>query len=86
MEAFEGEGLDIPALQTEEIGVIQQRFAIGLKKDIKALVDTFDEFLKPLVLCPWGCTEYYHCCGHIAFDVVLQQYFQQLDIPLISPS
>jgi hypothetical protein len=70
--------LDVPALQTQEMGVIQERFVIGVKKDMKALVDTFDEFLKPLVLHPWGCTEYHHRCGHIAFDVVLQQYFQHL--------
>ena len=60
------------------------RFAIGVKQDIKGLVDTFNEFLIPVVLCPWGCTEYFHCCGHIAFDTILQHYFQHVDIPLVS--
>lgn len=48
-------------------------------------MDSFDKFLRPLILCPWGCTEYYHhCCGYIGFDLILQQHFQHLDIPLIS--
>ena len=64
--------------------VIQGQFASALKKERKGVMDSFDKFLKPLILCPWGCTEYYHRCGYIGFDLILQQHFQHLDIPLIS--
>ena len=75
-----------PGVQTETIDVQKRRFASGTSGDIKRLVDTFDELLMPLVLCPWGCTEYYHKCGDIPFDVILQQHFQHLDlVPLLSP-
>ena len=83
--AFEANDLNDPSLITEEIGLTQAKFQLGLKRDIKGLVDTFDEFLKPLILCPWGCTEYYHQCGHIAFDVILEQHFLHIDFPLLSP-
>lgn len=31
--------------------------------------------LMPLVHCPWGDLEYYHCCRHIAFDLVVRAIF-----------
>ncbi len=40
--------------------------------------------LMPTVLCPWGCTEYKHCCGFIEMDVLLAHKMQHVDLPLLS--
>ena len=85
LDGFEADDLNMPSFQTEEIGLRQAKFELGQKQDIKHLVDTFDEYLKPVVLCPWGCTEYYHRCGHIGFDLILEQHFLHIDFPLLSP-
>lgn len=45
MEAFAHDAFHVPALQTEGVGMIQLRFARGVKQDIKCLIDTFDECL-----------------------------------------
>ena len=59
-ENFEAAGLEVPPFQSQELEITRVLFAKGVSRDIKGLLDNLDEFLNPLVLCPWGCTEYYH--------------------------
>ena len=33
-----------------------------------------NKFLMPNILCPWGCTEYIHQCGHIEMDLMIQRH------------
>ena len=34
-----------------------------------------NEHLMPVVRCPWGCSEYYHKSGLLAFDSVVRKIF-----------
>ena len=56
---FEAAGLEVPPLQSQEIEISRVLFGEGVSGEIQGLLDSLVEFLNPLVLCPWGCTEYY---------------------------
>jgi len=34
-----------------------------------------NDHLLPLVRCPWGCSEYFHKCGLLSFDLVVRKIF-----------
>ena len=38
-----------------------------------------DEYLYPLVLCPWGCTEYMQHDGFVDFDAVFSRFFPEVE-------
>ena len=38
----------------------------------------------PKVLCPWGCSEYVHKCGHLHLDIVLQRYLKRNELSMIN--
>ena len=44
---------------------------------LSRLRDTSNKHLMPCVLCPWGCSEFLHCSGHIPLDVIFQRYLSQ---------
>jgi hypothetical protein len=73
----------------KENGITQMRFAEGVKGDIKGLIHSFDEFLKALLFCSRGCTDYFHHWTIvdilvIGFDVFCNCIFGHLDIPSLS--
>jgi hypothetical protein len=37
--------------------------------------ECLDDLLFPAVLCPWGCTDYFHRCGTFQLDIALYKYF-----------
>ena len=43
-----------------------------------------EKYLLPNVLCPWGCSEYIHCCGRLPFDLVLQRFFQKESLGIVT--
>ena len=43
-----------------------------------------DAFLMPVILCPWGCSEYSHRCGSVSLDLIVQRYFTEVDLKLYS--
>ena len=43
-----------------------------------------EKFLLPNVLCPWGCSEYIHCCGLLPFDLVLQRFFRKESLGIVT--
>jgi hypothetical protein len=51
-EGFEVQSLEEILLQTVELRVRQGQSSRALKQEKKILVDSYDKFLKPLVLCP----------------------------------
>ena len=56
----------------------------GLCSDLlSTIATTCDSFLMPLVLCPWGCSEYLHKVGYISFDIIIQRYVPSCAIELI---
>lgn len=48
------------------------------------LRDASNRSLRPTILCPFGCTEFPHKCGHLPFDIVFQRYLPRCNIRLIS--
>ena len=34
-----------------------------------------NKHLLPLVRCPWGCSEYFHKCGLLSFDLIVRKLF-----------
>ena len=38
------------------------------------IMDCFNTYLIPSVLCPWGDNEYMHQCGNVPYDIILQRY------------
>ena len=36
-----------------------------------------NKFLRPVIKCPWGCTEFHHKVGHLPLDIILQRYIQK---------
>ena len=43
-----------------------------------------NEHLLPLVRCPWGCSEYFHKCGLLSFDLVVRKIFGPSVKPVFS--
>lgn len=48
------------------------------------LRDSCNKYLQPLILCPWGCSEFYHRCGVLNFESVYQRYFPKVLLHLKS--
>jgi predicted GIY-YIG superfamily endonuclease len=42
------------------------------------LRDACNKYLVPTILCPFGCTEFNHRCGHISIDIVLQRFLPKV--------
>lgn len=38
------------------------------------LASSCNKHLMPNIMCPWGCSEFNHKCGHISMDIVFQRY------------
>ena len=56
---------------------------IGSKK-LGRLYDVCNQYLMPLVLCPWGESEYIHTCGHCYIDVIIQRHLPSCEIKTIN--
>ena len=54
---------------------------VSWKDDIRSrllsrLVSSCNNLLMSTVLCPWGCLEYLHKCGHVPLDILIQRHLQ----------
>ena len=49
------------------------------------IIDALDKYLIPYILCPWGCSEYLHECGHLPFDLLCQRYLSKVNFETIHP-
>ena len=47
------------------------------------LASSCNKHLMPNIMCPWGCSEFNHKCGHISMDIVFQRYLQRCLLKLI---
>ena len=54
----------------------------GVPRLMKAMNN--QQVLLPLVLCPFGCTEFCHRSKYLDLDVVIQRYLQKVVLPLRS--
>ena len=36
-------------------------------------------------MCPWGCSEYYHECGYLPFNLMCQQFLYKLNVDTFYP-
>jgi hypothetical protein len=41
---------------------------------LSRLASTCNKHILPNILCPWGCTEFNHCCGTIGIDLIFQRF------------
>ena len=41
-----------------------------------------NEHLFPLVRCPWGCSEYFHKCGKVSYDLVVRKILGSAVTPI----
>ena len=59
------------------------------KKDIESyfiarLASTTNKYLRPVIKCPWGCSEFPHKAGNIPFDILLQRLFQRCILKMMT--
>ena len=75
----------------EPAAVIQDRtddcfeFTSGISSQkLGVIKKVCDSHLLPDVLCPWGCSEFMHQSAVFPFDVLIQRYFQKIDVNVVS--
>ena len=51
---------------------------------IDALLKKWKQMV-PIVLCPWGCTEYIDDTGEMYFDAMVQRCYPYLELPMTGP-
>jgi predicted GIY-YIG superfamily endonuclease len=44
------------------------------------IIESCDQYLLPLVKCPWGCTEYYHLAGQLSIENIFLRYIAQYEM------
>ena len=52
--------------------------------DVKSLLQCCGFYEMPLVLCPWGCSEFSGAAGSVPFDLILQQTLRHVELPMLS--
>lgn len=52
---------------------------------LPSMAEACNEYLRPTVKCPWGCTDMPHRTGTIAIDIVFQRYLKKVRLkPMMS--
>ena len=51
---------------------------------IARLASASNKFLRPVIKCPWGCSEFQHKVGHIPFDIIMQRILQRVYLKKIT--
>jgi predicted GIY-YIG superfamily endonuclease len=65
----------LPSLVTDvTISLTKFEAAISSNEAVK-IRNACNEYLRPAVKCPWGCSEYYHKCGQLNLDVFMAKWF-----------
>lgn len=52
------------------------------KYELSSLRDCCNKYLLPVVLCPWGCTDFMHRCGYISFEAMYQRVLRKVNLNL----
>ena len=54
------------------------------KGNLTRIAETCNQLLYPIILCPWGCSEYIHRCGEICIDIMIQRFLPLCHITMIN--
>ena len=55
------------------------------KNSLSDIMTCCNKHLLPLVLCPWGESDFIHKCGHVPYDMIVQRYLHKVFINTLTP-
>ena len=77
--------INSPASIVADVTCAKRELEVAIEElTLVKLMKAVDEHMYPLVKCPFGCTEYYHKAGTIAFDVIIAWFLQAENLPMNS--
>ena len=54
---------------------------IGINSgNLSNIADVCNKLLMPIVLCPWGCSEFLHLAGEIDIVLIIQRYIRKCNL------
>ena len=79
--------IDSPAPHFHDKSYDRQTFLSDIELyDLVTLKRTINNYLLPTVLCPWGCSCYFHKCGFVDMDIVFQRYIRNCKVTILNAS
>ena len=75
--------LNFPKAEVDDISSIyDEHMKMRKEKTLRGISFTVKQYPYPMVLCPWGCTEFVERCGTIPIDAIFQHLFDYVTMPV----